>query len=148
MATPLRLSALPVLLLAVFAAAAASAQEPKIGFVDIPFIIDRAPAAKAASARLEEEFAPRQQAIRDRRADLKQKREDLEKDGLIMTQDQRLALEREIRRIERDLRRDEQDFREELNIQKNNEFKKVRVSVMEAINKLAQEQGVSQMRSR
>ena len=39
------------------------------------------------------------------------------------------------------MRRDEQDFREELNIQKNNEFKKVRLSVMEAINQLAKDQG-------
>ncbi len=117
------------------------AQEPKIGFVDIPFIIDRAPLAKAASARLEKEFAPKQKAIREKRALLKSKREQLEKDGLIMTAEQRIELERDIRTLERKLRGEEQDFREELNIQKNNEFKKVRLSVMEAINKLAKEEG-------
>ncbi|MDH3714592.1 MAG: OmpH family outer membrane protein [Gammaproteobacteria bacterium] len=133
-------SAIATLLVVTTLTGAAAAQGPKIGFVDIPFIIDRAPSAKAASARLEKEFAPRQQAIREKRADLKSKREQLEKDGLIMTADQRIELEREIRAIERKLRGEEQDFREELNIQKNNEFKKVRLSVMEAINQLAKEE--------
>ena len=132
--------ALATLLLATFLTGAAVAQTPKIGFVDIPFIIDRAPSAKAASARLEKEFAPKQESIRDKRALLKSKREQLDKDGLIMTAEQRIEVEREIRAIERKLRGEEQDFREELNIQKNNEFKKVRLSVMEAINQLAREQ--------
>jgi len=129
---------LPVLLAL---SSAALAQEPKIGFVDIPFIIDRAPSAKAASTRLEKEFAPKQKAIREKRVLLKGKREQLEKDGLIMTAEQRIELERDIRALERKLRGEEQDFREELNIQKNNEFKKVRLSVMEAINQLAKEEG-------
>jgi outer membrane protein len=133
--------AITALLVVMVLAGAASAQGPKIGFVDIPFIIDRAPSAKEASARLEEEFAPKQQAIREKRALLKSKREQLEKDGLIMTAEQRIELEREIRAIERKVRGEEQDFREELNIQKNNEFKKVRLSVMEAINQLAKEEG-------
>jgi len=133
-------SAIVTVLLVTVLTGAAVAQEPKIGFVDIPFIIDRAPAAKAASARLEKEFAPRQEAIREKRVLLKNKREELEKDGLIMTSEQRIELEREIRAIERKLRGEEQDFREELNIQKNNEFKKVRLSVMEAITQLAREE--------
>jgi len=133
-------SAIVTVLLVTVLTGAAVAQEPKIGFVDIPFIIDRAPAAKAARARLEKEFAPRQEAIREKRTLLKNKREELEKDGLIMTSEQRIELEREIRAIERKLRGEEQDFREELNIQKNNEFKKVRLSVMEAINELARQE--------
>lgn len=133
--------AIALLLVAALGTGQVLAQEPKIGFVDIPFIIDRAPSAKAASARLEKEFAPKQEAIRDRRALLKSKREQLDKDGLIMTSEQRVDLEREIRTLERKLRVEEQDFREELNIQKNNEFKKVRLSVMKAINELAKEEG-------
>ena len=46
---------------------------------------------------------------------------------------ERVRLEREVRGLERRIKRNEQDFREELNIQKNNEFKKVRVLVLEAI---------------
>ena len=48
-------------------------------------------------------------------------------------------LDREIRGLERRIKRDEQDFREELNIQKNNEFKKVRILVLEAIGQFGEQ---------
>lgn len=123
------------------AAGPVSAQELKIGFVDIPYLIDNAPVAKSASEALEREFAPLQDEIRSRRDELNRKLDELKKNGLIMTEAQRSALEREVRRLERQVKREEQDFREELNIQKNNEFKKVRKAILEAINAFAESQG-------
>ena len=51
------------------------------------------------------------------------------------TETELAQLDRKMRNLERRIKRDEQDFREELNIQKNNEFKKVRILVLEAIAK-------------
>ena len=50
-----------------------------------------------------------------------------------MSDNDRAELELSIRQLERQLKREEQDFREELNIKKNNEFKKVRQLVLQAI---------------
>ena len=58
-------------------------------------------------------------------------RETLDNDDLDLIE--RASVERELRKTERRVKRDEQEFREELNIQKNLEFKKVRVYVLEAI---------------
>ena len=49
-------------LIGVFAAPAA-AQELKIGVVNIPLLMDRAPQTQAAMTALEEEFQPRQRDI-------------------------------------------------------------------------------------
>jgi len=103
----------------------------KIGFVDIPFLIDEAPQSKEASVRLEREFAPRQQSIKSQKQLLAELREELEGDNLDLIE--RANIERELRKTERRVKRDEQEFREELNIQKNLEFKKVRVYVLDAI---------------
>lgn len=103
----------------------------KIGFVDIPFLIDEAPQAQAASNRLESEFAPRQDLIKQQKAELEILRNELEDTALGAAD--RASKEREYRKIERRMKRDEQEFREELNIQKNQEFKKVRVYVLDAI---------------
>ncbi len=105
--------------------------EIKVGFVDIPYLIDEAPQAQAASVRLEQEFAPRQDAIKARKRDLDKLRQTLEDGDL--NQGERLQIEREFNKTERRVKRDEQDFREELNIQKNEEFKQVRIIVLEAI---------------
>jgi len=105
----------------------------KVGFVDIPFLIDEAPQSKQASIRLEKEFAPRQQGIKSQKQLLADLRQQLDDDNGDLDLIERANLEREFRKTERRVKRDEQEFREELNIQKNLEFKKVRVYVLEAI---------------
>ena len=109
----------------------AFAADIKIGFVDIPYLIDEAPQAQAASIRLEREFAPRQELIKEQKDEVEQLRLELEDQTLNAAE--RAVVEREIRKTERRMKRDEQEFREELNIQKNQEFKQVRVYVLDAI---------------
>lgn len=116
----------------------AAAVELRVGFVDIPFLIDKAPQAIEASARLERMFAPRQQTLKSQRDEMNLLRTELEKEGLVMAQDKRAQLELDIRARERKLKRDQQDFREELNIKKNNEFKKVRAAILKSISQLAE----------
>ena len=105
----------------------------RIGFVDIPYLIDRAPQALEAERRLEAEFAPRQAELEVQRADLARLAARLADSSLDLADDERDQLDRETRGLERRIKRSEQDFREELNIQKNEEFKTVRVIVLEAI---------------
>ena len=130
---------IPYLFLSLFIGiSSASAVELRIGFVDIPFLIDKAPQAIEASARLERMFAPRQQTLKVQRDEMNLMRTELEKEGLVMAQDKRSQLELDIRALERKLKRDQQDFREELNIKKNNEFKKVRSAILKSISQLAE----------
>jgi len=107
--------------------------ETSIGFVDIPYLIDKAPQAANAELRLETEFAPRQIELEEQRDQLDDLKARLKLEALELSDLDRGNLEREARGLERRLKRDELDFREELNIQKNNEFRKVRIMVLEAI---------------
>jgi len=105
----------------------------RIGFVDIPYLIDKAPQALEAEQRLETEFAPRQAELEAQRAELAALTARLNDNSLELPEADQVRLDRETRGLERRIKRSEQDFREELNIQKNNEFKKVRILVLEAI---------------
>ena len=107
--------------------------ESRIGFVDIPYLIDRAPQALEAELRLETEFAPRQAELEEQRAELAQLVAQLANSSLELDESELAQLDRKTRGLERRIKRSEQDFREELNIQKNDEFKKVRILVLEAI---------------
>ncbi len=104
-----------------------------IGFVDIPYLIDRAPQALEAEQRLQSEFAPRQKELEVQRAELAELVAKLGDVTLELSEAELAQMDRESRSLERRIKRSEQDFREELNIQKNNEFKKVRILVLEAI---------------
>lgn len=125
------LARLPLTVILLMWASLGLASDIKVGFVDIPFLIDEAPQSKEASARLEQEFAPRQQDIKTQKQLLAKLRVELDDDDLDLLE--RSNIERELRKTERRVKRDEQEFREELNIQKNLEFKKVRVYVLDAI---------------
>lgn len=114
-------------------------QNPRIGFVDIPYLIDRAPQALDAEQRLESEFGPRQVELESQRAELAALTARLNDSSLDLVETELAQLDREIRGLERRIKRDEQDFREELNIQKNNEFKKVRILVLEAIGQFGEQ---------
>lgn len=108
-------------------------RQSRIGFVDIPYLIDRAPQALEAELRLETEFAPRQAELEAQRAELAQLAAQLANSSLELDETELAQLDRKTRGLERRIKRNEQDFREELNIQKNDEFKKVRILVLEAI---------------
>ncbi len=115
-----------------------AAQQTSIGFVDIPYIINNAPQAVEAERRLESEFAPREEELKLQRQELADVSDKLKSQALELSESEIAQLNREMRNLERRIKRDEQDFREELNIQKNNEFKKVRILVLEAIAKFGQ----------
>ena len=112
---------------------AAAESDTRIGFVDIPYLIDRAPQALEAEKRLEAEFAPRQEELEMQREEFASLGARLADPASGLSDDEREQLDREMRALERRIKRSEMDFREELNIQKNDEFKTVRVLVLEAI---------------
>ncbi|MFK8080780.1 MAG: OmpH family outer membrane protein [Granulosicoccus sp.] len=136
---------LALALVSVLAAAIGHAQgnelaSSRIGFVDIPYLIDRAPQALEAEQRLETEFAPRQRELEVQRAELADVTARLADTSLELSEAEYAQLDRESRSLERRIKRSEQDFREELNIQKNNEFKNVRILVLEAIAQFGEQQ--------
>lgn len=130
-ACALAASALAALMIS--SASAEDAALSRIGFVDIPYLIDQAPQALEAEQRLEAEFAPRQAELEQQREELAAMLAQLSDVSLSLSDEERARLDRESRGLERRVKRSEQDFREELNIQKNDEFKQVRVLVLEAI---------------
>jgi len=142
----LRIAAIfTVTLASVLASAFVHAEDSKaassrIGFVDIPYLIDRAPQALEAEQRLQTEFAPRQRELEMQRAELADVTARLADTTLELSEAEYAQLDRESRSLERRIKRSEQDFREELNIQKNNEFKDVRILVLEAIARFGEQQ--------
>ena len=130
-----------LVLLAATLPAAALAQSPKIGYVDVPYLIDNSPQAREASTQLEEEFGAAQQQLQEKQQDYQRLQQKLQKDGLVMSESERQEIEQQMRDLKRDIQRDEETFREELNIQRNDAFKRVRNAVMQAVQNLAAEEG-------
>ncbi len=115
--------------------------ESKIGYVNVPYLIDNSPQAKAASGELEEQFGPKQQQLQQKQQEFQQLQQKLQKDGLVMSEEERSEAENRLSEMKREIQRMQEAFREDLNIERNNAFKGVRQSVMAAVEALAKDEG-------
>ncbi len=128
-----------LMLLLGLAAYAVNAEEIKIGFVNVPRILESAPQAAQAKKDLEKEFAPRDKKLVAMQKKLKNLEEKMLKDGDVMSQSEQQKKEREIVSLKRDARRAQEEFREDFNIRRNEELAKLQKVVFEAIQSLAKE---------
>lgn len=106
-------------------AAAAPAQEIKIGYVNSERVLREATPAKAAQAKLEAEFSKRDRELADQAARLKAGADKLDKDGPTLAEAERSRRQRELVEQDRDLQRKRREFQEDLNQRKNEELSTV-----------------------
>jgi outer membrane protein len=123
-----------VVLLGVFLLplAPAQAQESKIGFVSTERIFREAAPAKAAQAKIEQEFSKRDKDLQDMAARLKSMSEKLDKDTAILTESDRIKRQRELSDLDKDFQRKQREFREDLNQRRNEEL----ATVLDRTNKV------------
>lgn len=117
------------------------AQDQKIAFVNVSYLVDNSPQAKAASSRLKEKFGPQQQELQQKQQEFRQLQQKLQKDSLVMSESERTQTEERLQRLGRDIQRSQKSFRDALNSERNAALQQVREVVMNAVQKVAQEEG-------
>jgi outer membrane protein len=132
-----------VLAVALIAAVAvpASAQELKIGVVNIPALMQRAPQTKAAMDELQEEFAPRQREILAKQKEFEELGTKFQKDSAVMGETERRNMEKELRDLQREVTRLQNEYQEDLNLRQNEEMSNLQVSLLQEIQGYASQQG-------
>ncbi|MDO8439865.1 MAG: OmpH family outer membrane protein [Polaromonas sp.] len=107
------------------ATCAAGAQEFKIGIVNIDRIFREANSAKAAQAKLEQEFGRREKEIGDLGTQLKTLADKFEREAPTLSESQRTARQKQLVDQDRDFQRKRREFQEDLNARKNEELQQV-----------------------
>ncbi len=118
----------------------AGGAEIKVGFVDVPRVLDKAPQAEAARTRIEAEFAPKDRELLRQQKELRKLEDRLIRDRDVMAAAERSRLERQIRTMKREIRRAQEEFRDDLNLRRNQELAKLQRKVVTAIRSLAQQE--------
>ena len=101
------------------------AQEFKAGFVNTDRIFREANTAKAAQAKLEQEFSRREKELVDSGNTLKSATEKFERDAPTMAESQRLTRQRQLVDQDREFQRKRREFQEDLTVRKNEELSQV-----------------------
>ncbi len=113
--------------------------ELKIGFVNVPKVMEKAPQAEQAKKRLEKEFSPRDKQLVAQQKEIKKLEEKLTRDASVMGESERRNLERDIVGKKREAARSQQEFREDFNLRRNEELGKLQRRIYEAVKALAKE---------
>lgn len=120
---------------------ASAQQQLKIGFVNLPVLIQASPHWKAASATLQEEFAPRERELLAKQKELEDLTTKAQKDVAVMGETERRNMEKELRDLQRDALRLQEEFREDANLRQNEEMSQVQSALAQEVRTYATDQG-------
>ncbi len=112
----------------------------KIGFVNIPAVLEKAPQAEKAKKRLEQRFSPRDKQLVTQQKEIQSLEEKLTRDASVMSNSEKNNLEKDILNKKRDAKRAQQEFSEDFNASRNEELGKLQRRIVEAVRAIAKEQ--------
>ncbi len=130
--------AIAALVIAASLPVSAQAQELKVGFVSTEKIFREAAPAKAATAKLEQEFSKRDKDLQELAAKVKAAAERLDKEGPVLAESERAKRQRELTEMDRDFQRRQREFREDLNQRRNEELAVVLEKANRVIKQIAE----------
>lgn len=115
--------------------------ELRVAYVNMIKVLEEAPQATEASAKLEQAFSPREREIVALQREVRELEERLLREGQGMTDVGRAGLELDLRSRKRELKRQQDEFREDLNLRKSQELAAIQRLVIDAIQGLAKREG-------
>jgi len=116
----------------------ASAQEAKIGYVSTERILRESEPAKAAEARMENEFSQRRKDLQDFAAKIKGMAEKLDKDTPVLAETDRVKRQRELADMDQDFQRKQRAYREDVSQRMNEETAKLNERTTKIIRQIAE----------
>jgi outer membrane protein len=128
-----------LLLLSVLVAAPATAQQLRVGYVDMKQVLDNAPQVLAGREKLDLEFRPRNETIEFQERQVQTMDDRLQMSDL--TEDARIRLERELREMRRNVNRQKEDLRDELSFRRTEEVQKLEDQINLAVEQIAHNNG-------
>jgi outer membrane protein len=114
------------------------AQEIRVAYINNQRIVGESAPAKAATAKLEQEFAKRQKDLADLQSTLKSLSEKFERDAPTLTETQRGSRQKELAEQSRDFQRKQREFQEDLNGRRNEELQQVLDKATKAVRQVAE----------
>ncbi|MDH4046723.1 MAG: OmpH family outer membrane protein [Gammaproteobacteria bacterium] len=119
----------------------AMAQQLKIGVVNVPALMQRAPQGAVAMEALEEEFRPRQREVLAKQQEFEALSEKVQRDVAVMGETERRNAEKELRDLQREVARLQNEFQEDLNLRRNEELGNLQRALLKEVQDYASSQG-------
>ena len=116
------------------------ALEFRVGFVNTDRIFREANTAKAAQAKLEQEFSRREKDLNDISNNLKTLSDKFEREAPTLSESQRAQRQKQLLDQDRDFQRKRREFQEDLNARKNEELQQVLERANRVVKQVAEQE--------
>ena len=131
---------LPILLmLFMVVATPVTAQQLRVGYVDMKQVLDNAPQVLAGREKLDLEFRPRNETIEFQERQVQDLDDRLQMGDL--SEDARVRLDRELREMRRNVNRQKEDLRDELSFRRTEEVQNLEDQINQAVQEIARTNG-------
>lgn len=114
------------------------AQDSKVAIFDSQRVMRESGPAKAAEAKIEQEFSKRGKELQDMSAKLKSMAEKLDKDAPVLSESERIKRQRDLTDFDQDFKRKQRIFNEDLNQRKNEEIAALVDRAVKAVKQIAE----------
>jgi outer membrane protein len=125
------------LTLTVFGFGAQAQEFNKIGYVNSQRITSESAPAKAAEAKLRQEFSKREKELADLQLSLKASSDKFEREAPTLTESQRVSRQKEFAEQNRDFQRKQREFQEDLGGRRSEELQQMLDKASKAIRQVA-----------
>lgn len=113
-------------------------ESSKIGLINSQRVMRESAPAKAAEAKIEQEFSKRQKELLSSSSRIKGLAEKLDKDSAVISESDRIKRQRELSDMDQDFQRKQRAFSEDLNLRRNEEIAIVVERANKAIKQVAE----------
>jgi len=114
-----------------------SAEELKIGIVDVNKILKDAPQTLSANKKLEKEFSAKTEKLKAKISTLQSDEKKYQKESLTMSDDQREKAEKGLQQRRIDIQRNERELREDMDLRRREEIGDLQEKINITIDKIA-----------
>lgn len=128
-----------VITLALLAYGGVAAAELKIAVVNIPALVQEAPQAKSARARMDQQFSGRRKELETLQKQLTEQADKLKRDSAVMAPDARTKAEDGFRSKQRDFARKQEEYNEDVARAARTEEGKMREIISKVIESVVKE---------
>jgi len=123
----------------VLVAGSATAQQLRVGYVDMKQVLDNAPQVLEGREKLDLEFRPRNETLEFQERQTQTMEDRLQKGDL--SEDAKIRLDRELRDMRRNIDRQKEDLRDELSFRRTEEVQKLEDQINQAVQAIARDSG-------
>jgi outer membrane protein len=114
-----------------------TAEELKIGIVDVNKILKEAPQTLSANKKLEKEFSARTEKLKGKINALQSDEKKYQKESLTMSDDQREKTEKDLQQRRIDIQRNERELREDMDLRRREEIGDLQEKINITIDRIA-----------